>query len=302
LSSAYGLTQKIEVLALVRFTDQLFKVTLVFLMVLLLSSAKNVCGADEQLPAHQHSAMAMPAVETAQIGLTERLGEKVPLDLIFRNEDGKPVRLGELITGPTIILPVYYKCTNVCNFLQGGISGVLSAVKRKPVEEYRVLSISFDETETPALASKYKRIYLDAMNAPFPEDGWRFLTGDLDDIHKLTNAIGFHFIRQGAEFVHPVASLVVGRDGTIVRYFYGTSFLPKDITLALLEASEGKVGASIRTVVGYCFSFDPTGKTYVFNLMRVSATVVIFCTGAFLFYLILSGRKRKHPPRGNQKP
>ena len=259
-------------------------------------------AATEQLPVHQHATVASPTAIIAQIGLTERLGEKLPLDLIFRDENGKPVRLGELITGPTIILPVYYKCTNVCNFLQGGLAGVLPAVKRKPAEEYRVLSVSFDETETPALASKYKRIYLDAMNVPFPEDGWRFLTGDHNNIHRLTDAIGYRFVRQGEEFIHPVAIVVVARDGTIVRYFYGTTFLSKDIALALLEASEGKVGASIRTVVGYCFSFDPKGKTYIFNLMRVSATVVVFCTGAFLLYLIFAGRKRRHPLQGKQQP
>jgi len=272
------------------------------IVLLLFLLPKAACAATEQLPAHQHAAMAPSVAEAAQIGLTERLGEKLPLDLVFRDENGKPVRLGELITGPTIILPVYYKCTNVCNFLQGSLAGVLPAVKRKPAEKYRVLSISFDETETPAMASKYKRIYLDAMNAPFPEDGWRFLTGDLDNIHRFTDAIGFRFVRQGEEFIHPVASVVVARDGTIVRYFYGTTFLPKDIALALLEAREGKVGASIRTVVGYCFSFDPKGKTYVFNLMRVSATVVLFCTGAFLLYLILTGRKRRQPSQGKQQP
>ena len=151
----------------------------IFKVALLLSLLSvGTYAAAEQLPVHHHAGMAPPTATVAQIGLTERLGEKIPLDLIFRDENDKPVRLGELITGPTIILPVYYKCTNVCNFLQGGLAGILPAVKRKPAEEYRVLSISFDETETPALAAKYKRIYLDAIGAPFPDEGWRFLTGD----------------------------------------------------------------------------------------------------------------------------
>ncbi len=248
---------------------------------------------------------ALPAgaiKEAAQVGLSEHLGEKIPLDLVFRDETGKPVRLGDLITGPTIILPVYYRCTNVCNYLQGGLASVLPALKLKPGEEYRVLSISFDETETPELATKFKRLYLTAMNAPFPEDGWRFLTGDPADIHRLTDAIGYRFLRKGVEFIHPVATVVVAKDGTIVRYFYSTTFLPKDLTLALLEARQGKVGATIRTVVGYCFSFDPKGKTYVFNLMRVSATVVLLCAGGFLLFLILGGRKRKNPSSGKHTP
>ncbi len=289
--------QQNETLAMAQRVARFFKIAL--LLSLLPAAAY---AASEQSSKHQHAPVPPPAVDAAQLGLTEHLGKKIPLGLVFRDETGKTVRLGDLITGPTIILPVYYKCTNVCNFLQGSLASVLPAVKRKPAEEYRVLSLSFDETETPALASKYKRIYLDAMNAPFPEEGWRFLTGDLGNIHRFTEAIGYRFVRQGEEFIHPVASVVVAQDGTIVRYFYGTTFLPKDLALALLEAREGKVGASIRTVVGYCFTFDPQGKTYVFNLMRVSATVVILCAGGFLLYLILTGRRRRHSSQGNQQP
>lgn len=234
--------------------------------------------------------------ETA--GLTERLGAKIPLNLTFRDEAGKPVRLGDLVTVPTIILPVYYSCTHECNLLQGGLASALPAVKRKPDAEYRVISVSFDETETPALAARYKRMYLTSMGIPFPEDGWRFLTGDAPEIRRLTDAAGYHFERAGREFIHPVACFVVARDGTIVRYLYGTTFLPKDLTLALLEAQSGTVGITIRKVVGYCFRFDPQAKSYVFNLLRVSATVVLASMGAFLAFLLLTGKKRRgNPPR-----
>ncbi len=232
----------------------------------------------------------------ASLGVDEHLGAKIPLDTLFRDETGKEVRLGDLVTVPTIILPVYYGCTNVCTFLQSGLASALPAVKRTPGTEYRVISVSFDETETPALAARSKRMDLSSMGVPFPENGWRFLTGDAPGIRRLTEAAGFHFQRKGHDFIHPVASFVVARDGTIVRYLYGTTFLPKDLTLALLEAREGKVGATIRKIVGYCFSFDPTGKTYVFNLLRVSATVVFLTAGGFLAFLLLTGRKGKQQP------
>ncbi|MBT0651917.1 SCO family protein [Geomobilimonas luticola] len=246
---------------------------------------------EDPFSGHDHAGMVSGPDDGAKVGLTERLGEKIPLDLTFRDETGKPVRLGDLVTVPTVILPVYYSCTNVCNFLQQGLASALPGVKRKPGEEYRVISVSFDETETPELAAKYKRMYLTSMNAPFPEEGWRFLTGDAESVRRLTAAAGYRFQRKGRDFIHPVASMVVAPDGTIVRYLYGTTFLPKDLTLALLEAREGKVGTTIRKVVGYCFTFDPEGKTYVFNLLRVSATVVILCTGGFLAFLLLTGRK-----------
>jgi protein SCO1/2 len=232
------------------------------------------------------------------VGLDEELGGQLPLDLLFRDEKGRTLRLGDLLTGPTIILPVYYSCTNVCNFLQQGLARALPAVQRQPGKEYRVLSLSFDETETPELAARYQRTYLTTMNAPFPEDAWLFLTGDAKSIHALTAAAGYRFQRQGRDFIHPVASFVVAKDGTIVRYLYGTTFLPKDLTLALLEARDGRVGVTIRKVVGYCFSFDPAAKTYVFNLLRISATVVLLCAGSFLAYLLLTGKKRRKESSG----
>lgn len=226
-------------------------------------------------------------------GLEEHLGRKLPLDLIFRDESGRQLRLGDLITLPTIILPVYYSCSNVCNLMQGALAAVLPTLQARPVSDYRVLSLSFDERETPELAGKYKKIYLEAMKAPFPEEGWHFLTGEAESIRQLTAAAGYHFQRQGNDYLHPLVSLVVAPDGTIVRYLYGANFLGKDLALALLEAREGKIGITIRKMVNYCFTFDRNNQTYVFNLLRVSATVVIISTGAFLLYLLLTGRKRR---------
>jgi protein SCO1/2 len=231
--------------------------------------------------------------ESSRLGVEEHLGSRIPLDLTFRDEAGKPVRLADLVTGPTIILPVYYGCTNVCTFLQGGLARVLPEVKRRPGGEYRVISFSFDETEGPQLAARSKRMYLTSMSSSFPEEGWRFLTGDAGSIRRLADAAGYRFERKGRDFIHPVASFVVSRDGTIVRYLYGTTFLPKDLTLAFTEAQSGVAGRSIRKVVGYCFSFDPAGKTYVFNVLRVSATVVFLTAGSFIAFLLLTGKKRK---------
>jgi protein SCO1 len=228
-----------------------------------------------------------------RVGVDEHLGAKIPLDITFRDEAGLPVRLGDLVKGPTIILPVYYRCSNVCSVLQARMANALQSLERKPVDEYRVISVSFDEEETPEMAARSKHAYLSAMKKPFPEDGWRFLTGDSASIRRLTDALGFGFQRQRHEFAHPVASIVVTGDGMIVRYLYGVSILPKDIALALVEARSGVTGSSIRKLMDYCFSYDPAGRTYVFNLLRVSATVVILCTGGFLAFLLLTGRKRQ---------
>jgi len=235
--------------------------------------------------------------QTETGGLDEHLGARIPLDLTFRDETGKTVRLGELITGPTLIVPVYYHCTDVCNLQQSNVADALPSLTLRPGKEYRVISVSFDDHETPELAAKSKKMYLTAMNATFPADGWHFLTGDGNAIRRLTDAVGFRFERRGNDFFHPVVSLVVDRDGAIVRYLYGVAILPKDLALALSEADKGMSGPSIRKLVEYCYTYDPVGKTYVFNLLRISATAVILVAGGFLVFLLFSGRKRPRPPK-----
>ncbi len=283
------------------------------LLALMLSLAPLSFAGDQPHEGHQgHGAAAEKSdpgpihvhpLTTAEdaVGLDERLGESIPLDLTFRDESGRTVTLRELVTVPTLIAPVYYACPNVCNFLQAGLAQALPDVRRTPGEEFRVLSISFDETETPADAAESRKNYYALMQGRFPAEAWHFLTGDPENIRRLTDAAGYRFQRKGVDFVHPVASFVITPDGKIVRYLHGTSFLPMDLTLALIEASEGRTGTTIRKMVQYCFSYDPEQKTYVFNLLRVSATVILLTAGAFLAFLLLSGRRRK-TTRGPHDP
>ncbi len=236
-----------------------------------------------------------PATETAvagEVGLDERLGSRIPLDLAFRDETGKSVRLRDLVTGPTIIAPVYYGCPNVCSILQWGLAKALPEVRRRPGEEYRVLSVSFDESETPGIAARSRQTYYSALGDSFPAGAWTFLTGDPQSIRALLDAAGYRFRREGKDFLHPVAIFVVSRDGEIVRYLHGTRFLPMDLTLALVEADEGRIGPTIRRMAQFCFSYDPQSRRYVFNLLRVSATVILATAVSFLAFLILRGRRK----------
>lgn len=247
--------------------------------------------AEQQPPQHQHdhSAQTMP---DNQVGIDEKLGEFIPLDLTFRDENGQAVLLRDLITGPTIIAPIYYSCPNVCAFLQADLARNLPAIKLQPGQDYRVLSISFDERDTPAAARAARKTYLTAMGQPFPEQAWRFLTADAETSRALTEAAGYHYLRQGKDFLHPVVIFVVTGEGRIVRYLHGTRMLPMDLTLALTEASEGRLGSTIRKVVRFCFSYDSQQKHYVFNLLRIAATVILVTAGGFLLFLFISGRKR----------
>lgn len=269
------------------------QVAILWVAVSLLFPAAGRCHSEEDAAASHNHQGAATADTGAKVGLEERLGAKIPLDLVFKDENGRERRLGELITGPTIILPVYYSCTNVCNYMQEGLARVLPDIKLTPGKEFRVLSVSFDERETPERAAKSKHMYQGIMKGKFPEGNWTFLTGNAANIRRLTDAAGFSFQRKGNDFVHPVASFVVARDGMIVRYLYGTRFLSKDVTLAFIEARQGRVGTTISKMVSYCFSFDPENKSYTFNLLRVSATAIIICVVGFLVFLIVGGKNGK---------
>ncbi|MDH3998851.1 MAG: SCO family protein [Desulfuromonadales bacterium] len=237
-----------------------------------------------------------PSPETAasdEVGLDEKLGSFIPLNLTFRDETGQPITLADLVTKPTIIAPVYYRCPNVCHFLQGDLARVLPGLKLEAGVDYQVISFSFDDKEQPELAARSRDTYYAAMQGDYPQQAWRFLTGDAASIKALTEAVGYRFKRVKADFLHPVAFFVVSPQGKIVRYLHGTHVLPKDLTLALYEAKEGRVGATIRKVVQFCFSFDPQQKTYVFNILRVSATVILITLGSFLAFLLLAGKKKK---------
>jgi protein SCO1/2 len=231
--------------------------------------------------------------DESKVGLDEKLGSLLPLNLVFTDEQGNPVSLAELVTKPTVIAPVYYRCPNVCHFLQGDLARVLPGLKLKGGEDYQVISVSFDDTEKPELAQRSRETYYAAMKHQYPDKAWRFLTGDKETILRLTDAAGYRFQKVGTEFLHPVVFFVISPEGKIVRYLHGTHVLPKDLTLALYEAKTGKVGTTIRKMVQYCFSFDPEQKTYVFNILRVSATAILTTLAIFAAFLVLGGKKGK---------
>jgi len=228
------------------------------------------------------------------IGIDEKLGQIIPLDLTFQEETNHSVPLKKLIDRPTILALVYYSCPDVCSFLLHNLAGTLNQLPAEPGKEYGVVAISFDETEKPELAREKKKLYLSMIEKPFPEDAWRFLTGDQENIQKLADSVGFRFKREGKAFQHPVAIIILSPDGKVTRYLYGMEFLPFDMKMAILEASEGRVGPTISKVLRFCFSYDPKGRKYVFNTLKVAGIVTFVCGFAFILFLVFKSRRR-HP-------
>lgn len=245
-------------------------------------------GSAPGLGGHVHKE---PDASAPVASIDEKLGNIIPQGIMFKDETGQMVDVRTLMDKPTIIAPVYFSCPNVCNILQSSIARVLPQMSLKPDVEYRVLSVSFDETDTPELAAHRKKNYIAAMHNNFPPSGWRFLTGSKESIDRLMDELGYRFTRVDKDFVHPVAIIVTSPEGKIVRYLYGNNFLPFDTTMALTEAAEGKVGISLKRIVSYCFSYDPQGRRYALDIMRVAGFVVLFGVGILFLILSRGGRK-----------
>lgn len=233
----------------------------------------------------------------ASPAVTEMTGELVPLDAAFMDESGKSVTLGQLLTKPTVLSFAYFGCKDQCNTVLSNLAHSLSRTTKTPGKDFLVVTVSFDDEDSPADAAYKKRNYMPAAGRPMDEGAWRFLTGGKESIEALTGAVGFTFRKTEKGFDHPAALAVLSTDGRIIRYIYGNSYLPADIEMALLEASEGRITASIKKAILLCFSDEPGARAYVISVLRAAGVgTLIFAAGLF-FYLTASGRPGKKDPR-----
>jgi protein SCO1/2 len=228
-----------------------------------------------------------------QLGVYEKLDEYLPSDLVFVTQDYDTVNLISLIDKPTVIVPVYYECPGICSPLLEGVAEVISRSSVEIGEDYQVFTISFDPEEKTKLASDKKKTYSKLVKGEHDlKNGWTFFTGDSTNINNLLNSLGYMIKREGQEWIHPGAIMVLSPDGKITRYLHGTYFLPFDLKMAVVEASEGKSGPTINKVLKFCFSYDAEGKKYVFNVTKVSGVVILFFA-LLLFMTLFFKNKRK---------
>jgi len=227
-----------------------------------------------------------------QIGIYEHLDDYIPEDLVFVDERGDTIQFVSLINKPTVLVLVYYTCPGICSPLLDGVADVIGKMDLELGKDYEVITVSFNEAETWQLARDKKKNYTQQVKRAVDTTAWHWLTGDSINIARLTNSVGFKYIREGVDFIHAATIIAISPKGKITRYLYGTYFLPFDLKMALAEANRGQSGPTINKVLRYCFSYDPEGKKYVFNITKVTATIVLFFAFSFLLYLILSRRKR----------
>lgn len=231
--------------------------------------------------------------QEVKLGVYEKLDEYIPEDLYFVNEDYDTVNLLSIIDKPTVLVPVYYECPGICSPLLEGVAEVISRSSVEIGKDYQVFTISFDYEENTKLARDKKKTYSRLVEGVHDLDnGWKFFTGDSTNIHRLLNSIGYAIMREGKEWVHPGAIIVLSPEGKITRYLHGTYFLPFDLKMSIVEASQGRSGPTINKVLQFCFSYDAEGKKYVFNVTKVSGVIILLFAISLFLTLFIRNKKK----------
>jgi protein SCO1/2 len=234
----------------------------------------------------------------AGVGLEQRLGEALPLDVQFKDESGTVVPLRTYFgQRPVVLALVYYECPMLCNQVLNGLSKSLRALEFTAGHEFEVVVVSFDPRETPALAAEKKANYLARYGRPGAEQGWHFLTGPQQSIDALTAAVGFRYRYdpKSAQYAHASGIMLSTPDGRLARYYYGIDYPTRDLRLGIVEASQERIGSPVDQILLLCFHYDPSTGKYslaVMRLVQAAGAATVLSLGGFMFFALRRERRR----------
>ncbi len=238
---------------------------------------------------------------SATVAFEQRLNEQLPLDLPFKDEAGRSVKLGDYFgRKPVVLAFVYYECPMLCTQVLNGLESALRVIHESIGQEFDVVTVSFDPRETPVLAAGKKKAYLERYKRSSAEQGWHFLTGEQASIDALTKAAGFSFDwdEQTQQFAHASGIVVATPAGKLSRYFFGIDYSPRDVKFALIESSNEKIGSLAERLLLYCYHYDPATGNYGFVAMRavrLGGAVTLVALIGFIFVSI----RRDHRAAGH---
>jgi protein SCO1 len=249
------------------------------------------------IPARAQQAGPPPMLR--EVSIAQRLNEPIPPEILFRDEDGNAVHLGDYFGKKPIVLSlVYFDCPALCTEVLNGELRTMKAISLDLGKDFDAITVSFEPKDMPALAKAKRDVYAGQYGRPGAAENWHFLTGEQPSIDALTQAAGFHYAYDSAsrQYAHATAILVLTPNGRIARYFYGVTYPARDFRLGLVEASEGKIGTPTDHALLYCYQYDPmTGKygLIVMNIVRGAGLLTVLVLGIFLF--VMFRRERNHP-------
>jgi len=234
-----------------------------------------------------------------EVTIAQRLNEPIPPEIIFRDENGQTVHLGDYFgTKPIVLSLVYFDCPALCTEVLNGELRTMKAISLDLGKDFDAITVSFEPKDTPERAKAKRDVYAGQYGRSGARENWHFLTGDQPSIDALTQAAGFHYAYDSAsrQYAHAAAILVLTPHGRIARYFYGVQYPGRDVRLGLVEASEGKIGTPTDHALLYCYQYDPaTGKygLMVMNVVRAAGVLTVLVLGIFMF--VMFRRERNHP-------
>jgi protein SCO1 len=230
------------------------------------------------------------------VGIDQKLNQQVPLDSTFRDETGKTVLLGQYFgQKPVILSLVYFNCPMLCTQVLNGMEAAMKGLPMDAGNQFEAVTVSIDPSDRPVLASVKKQMYTGMYGHAGAAEGWHFLTGDEDQIKKLADAVGFRYAYDpdSKQFAHASAIMVLTPDGKISKYFYGIQYSPRDLRLGLVEASAGRIGTPVDSILLFCYHYDPhTGKygLLISRLIQTGGLLTIAAIGITM--LVLFRRER----------
>jgi protein SCO1 len=236
------------------------------------------------------------------VGIEQRLGQKLPLDALFADELGRPVRLGQYFgKRPVILVLAYYNCPMLCTQVFSGLVSALRVLSFDAGKEFDVVAVSFDPRDRPPDAAAKKKAYVDEYKRPGAALGWHFLTGGAGSIERVTQAAGFRYRydETTGQFAHAAAVYVATPEGKLSRYFYGIEYGPRDLRLALVEASNGRIGSPVDQILLFCYHYDPKLARYsaaVLSMVRFGGVGAVLILSTFLAVMWRRDAHRS-PPR-----
>jgi len=251
--------------------------------------------------------LSLSLLQAEGIGVDERLGNHVSLDLTFIDEEGKSKTLREYMGGkPAIVSLNYFRCAGICTPQLEDMAKMLSKMELIEHVDYQALTISFAPNETPPLAKAKRKTHIDSMGKAYDPEGWRFLLTENNSSAIFSKEVGFSYKKTVSkagvvDWIHAAALIIISPEGKITRYLNGIDQNPFDVKMAVIESTKGKTGPTIAKTLLYCFAYDPKGKTYVFVWEKVAATVILIITIIFFLWLLKSGRKAQEEHPQNQR-
>jgi len=259
----------------------------------LVASYPSFAKAPDPAPAAANSANVTPE----EVGIDEQLGKFVPLDTVLHDEEGREVTLRSLVDRPTVLTLNYFRCAGICSPQLNGVAETINRTLAKIGEQYRIVTISFDERDTPEIAARKRTNYLQEVRRPITPSDWRFLTSDAATSKKIADAVGFKFKRVGDDFLHPGALMFLSPKGQVTRYMYGITYVPADWEMAVQEAARGEVQPTINKWLKFCFTYDPSGRRVAMNVTRIAGSVVLGSAMIFAIVLIVQGKRKPRNER-----